>query len=268
MASLNRTPLHLLPLRPWLCRPGFEGSQRHESPSWVELGLHNRNSGGHLQGHRAPHLQLFSSHLVHPNVLNTPGQTWSDPEQGSEDNDRFPSKGHSVPLQSRDCCPPPEGALITLFSAVLCQRPPTNASQSSYGHLTSRLPPPQGHPPVFIPPYLMRPQCPSSHLWWRAWRMRLPLGQTPLTMSDDWVDRPVSGTLQVLMATPSHRNPVEQLLLRSCEEPFNSSYLATVQGSRFTATPWPGPMTPPAPIATPPTTRWPISSAALLIPRT
>ena len=48
-------------------------------------GFLERNSGGHLQGHRAPHPQLYRSHLVHPSVLNPPGQAWSGPDQGSED---------------------------------------------------------------------------------------------------------------------------------------------------------------------------------------
>ena len=68
-------------------------SQRHEIPSWVELGFHNCNYGGHLQDHCASHPQFCHSYLVYPSVLNPPGQTWSDPEQGPEDRDWLPSKG-------------------------------------------------------------------------------------------------------------------------------------------------------------------------------
>ena len=61
-------PLHLWPSRSRLCREGFEGSQRHNSPSWVELGLHDQNLGGHLQGHCEPHPPLCWHHLVHLSV--------------------------------------------------------------------------------------------------------------------------------------------------------------------------------------------------------
>ena len=83
MAPLNRTlkswvsrghPLHLCPSRPQFCRPGFEGPQCHESLNWFELGLHDRNIIGHIQDHRAPHPRLRLLHLVHPSILNTPGQ--------------------------------------------------------------------------------------------------------------------------------------------------------------------------------------------------
>ena len=66
-APLNRTPkilcirlnpLHLQTSHSRLFWAGFEGSQCHESSSWVELGFHNQNSGGHLQGHGVPHPQL------------------------------------------------------------------------------------------------------------------------------------------------------------------------------------------------------------------
>ena len=93
----------------------------------------------------APHPQLCRPHLVHPSVLNPSGHTWGDPEQSSEDRDRLPSKGRGVPPQSREWGPPPEGALRTVLSAVLRQRLPTHATQSSNRHLPSRPPPPQGH---------------------------------------------------------------------------------------------------------------------------
>ena len=112
--------------------------------------------------HRAPHYELCCSHPVHPSVLNTPGQTWGDPEQGSEDHDQLLSKGSGVPPQSRDWSPPLEGALRNAFSAVLSQRPPTHSAQSSYCHLPSRPLPPQSHPPGLIPPYLKRP---ASKRW-------------------------------------------------------------------------------------------------------
>ena len=56
---------------PRLCRAVFEGSQRHESHSWIELVLHDRNFSGHLQGHRAPYPQLRCSRLVHQCLQQT-----------------------------------------------------------------------------------------------------------------------------------------------------------------------------------------------------
>ena len=47
-----------------------EVSQCHESPSWIELGLHNRNLGGHLQGYRERHPELLHPCLFYPNVLS------------------------------------------------------------------------------------------------------------------------------------------------------------------------------------------------------
>ena len=69
-----RHPLHLRPSCPRLCQAGFEGPQCCESLSWVELGLHDQNIGCHIQGHHAPHPQLRCPRLVHPNILNPPGQ--------------------------------------------------------------------------------------------------------------------------------------------------------------------------------------------------
>ena len=111
---------HTSPSRPRLCRVGFEGPQYHESPSWVELGLHDRNVGGHIQGHLAPHPQICRPHRVHPYILNPPGQAWGDPEQGPEDCDRLPPKGRFVPPRSGDWDRPPERALGTMLPAVLC----------------------------------------------------------------------------------------------------------------------------------------------------
>ena len=48
----------------------------------------------------------------------------------------MPFKGHSVPPQSQDWGPPLEGALGTLFPAVLCQHPPTHAP---HRHLPATL---------------------------------------------------------------------------------------------------------------------------------
>ena len=48
------------------------------------------------------------------------------------------SKGPVVPPQSRDWGPPHEGAPRTMLSAVIGQRPPTHALQSSY-HLPRPL---------------------------------------------------------------------------------------------------------------------------------
>ena len=121
-------------------------------------------------------------------VLFLCGQAWGDTEQGSEDHDWMPSKGHGVPPQSRDRGPPFEGPLWTLFPAVLCQRPSTHAPQSPHRHLSPLTPPLQGRPPDLISPhpYSYRPasqswwpQLPSSHLWWRAGRGHIFPCQTP-----------------------------------------------------------------------------------------
>ena len=68
------------------------------SPSWVELGFHDRNFGGHqdIQGHRVPHPKLRRLHLVYPSVSKIPRQTWGDPEQASEYHNRLPLKGRCV----------------------------------------------------------------------------------------------------------------------------------------------------------------------------
>ena len=80
---------------------------------------------------------------------------------GSEDHYRLSSKSRDVPPQSRDCGHlhggGGGGALRTVISAVLCQRPPTLAPSSFNRHLPSRTPPPQGYPPGLISPYLKRP---------------------------------------------------------------------------------------------------------------
>ena len=76
-------------------------------------------------------------HLVHSSVLFPPGKTSGDPEQGSEDRDRLPSKGRGVLPLSWDWGPFPEGALRTVFSEFSCKRPPTHAPQSFHRHLPS-----------------------------------------------------------------------------------------------------------------------------------
>ena len=114
------TPLHLRPSRLRLCRACLEGPQRHESPSWVELGVHDINLGGNEQGHRATHPELRHLHLVHPIIFLPSGQTGGDQEQGSEDRDRIQPKGCGVTLQTRDRGSSFEGAPRILFSAVLC----------------------------------------------------------------------------------------------------------------------------------------------------
>ena len=62
--------------------------------------------------------------------------------EGSNYRDRLPSKRRDVPPQRRDCGHLLRSALRTVFSAVLCQRPPTLAPQSFIRHLPS-LPPPR-----------------------------------------------------------------------------------------------------------------------------
>ena len=116
---------------------------------------------------------------------------------------------------------PPEGALITMFSAVLCQSPPTHAPQSSYRHLPSRL--------------LRATLQASYHRILRGLRTRSedpnvpPL--SPLIFGDILeecllVRRLVRGWMieeiirsqapnRVLMATPLPIDPPEQLLPRS-----------------------------------------------------
>ena len=55
----------------------FSGPKRSYSSS----GLMGFSSGGHVQGHCAPHPQLCRSQLAHPSILNPSGQTWGGPEQ-------------------------------------------------------------------------------------------------------------------------------------------------------------------------------------------
>ena len=172
------------------------------------LGPHARNYGP-LQGHRAPHPQLSRSHLV-----GQTGQTWGVPEQGSEDRDQLPPEGRGVPPQSRDWGSLPEDVLRTMFSAVLCQHPPTHAPQSSYCHLPSRPQPLQCHPPGFIPSCLERP----ANKRWRPQRyppiFRGVLGQTPLMLLRGrmieeivWSQAPNKVLIEI--------DPAEQLLPRS-----------------------------------------------------
>ena len=141
--SATRWPFWTEPLKSWVSRltptsPSaltiafvLSGLQCHERPNWVELSFYDRNSGGHLQGHRAPHPKLCRPHLVHHCVLNPSGQTWDDSEQSSDDRDRLSCKGLDVPPQNPDWGPPPKGTLRTVFSPVLCQHPVTHSPQSS-----------------------------------------------------------------------------------------------------------------------------------------
>ena len=96
-------PLHLRPPRLQLCRASRESPQCHECLSWVEQGLHEWNLAWlpYTKPFCVPSWTL-SPPSGSPNcVFDTPWQTWGDPEQDSGDRDRLPSKGRSIPSESR-----------------------------------------------------------------------------------------------------------------------------------------------------------------------
>ena len=166
-------------------------------------------------------------------------------------------------------------AVRTVLSAVLRQRPPTNAPQSPSRHFP------------FRPRRLRATLQASCHSNLGGLRVR---GVKPNSLSFifggmleecdyPWVRLLLRGWMieeifqsqasnKVLMATPPPIDPAKQLLPRSCPTvaPSSSSIPATAQASSPKTTPKAGPMTPPAPIATQPTTLCPISLAAPHIP--
>ena len=98
-----------------------------------------------MQGYCAPHHKLFRPHVAHSSVLNPPGRTCGDPEQGSKDHNQLTSKSRIDPHQSRDWGPPLEGAPSTVCADVLRQRSQTNEFQSPHSH--PQLKSSQGHLP-------------------------------------------------------------------------------------------------------------------------
>ena len=156
-------------------------------PSWVELFFSTESLvATYVPGHRLPHPKLRCSHMVHPRVLNIPGQTWCDPEQGSDDRNRLPSKAAVSHLRAENWV---LSLRVQQLSAVLCQRPPTYVLQSSNSHLPSQTSPPQGYPTGLKPKRSAskrwRPQRPSSQFWLLPGRGRFPLGQAHPTRPDD-----------------------------------------------------------------------------------
>ena len=73
--TLNTQVLHLRPSRPRLCRAGFEGPQCHKTLSWVELGLHDRNTVGHLA--IRPSCATFSTTPPPSGSPKYPQHTWT-----------------------------------------------------------------------------------------------------------------------------------------------------------------------------------------------
>ena len=128
---------------------GIEGSWRHESPSW---GLTTESLVAFVRPiliYAAPiwFTQVFSIHLDKLQVIQSKGL-------------RITTGGHQKAAVShpRDRGPPPEGALGIVFSAILFQRPPKHAPQSSNSH---RPPPPQGLSPVL----LLYLEGPVNNIW-------------------------------------------------------------------------------------------------------
>ena len=84
-------------------------------------GVHNRNFGVHLQGHRASHPELHRPHLVHSSVFYPPRQTfrWFRTRLwGSRPACHLQTAVSH--LRAETGGPPFEGAPRTVFTAVLC----------------------------------------------------------------------------------------------------------------------------------------------------
>ena len=152
-------PLHLRPSCPRLCRAGFNGPQYHETLSRVELGLHNRNIGGRIQGHRAPHLQLrrpiwfthiSSTHLDKLEVIQNKALRIATGCHQKAGASHLRVETGVLPLRANlELC-------IHQFYASALQ--PLHPSHLIVASLPlSRSPPPQDYPRGLIPPHPQRP---------------------------------------------------------------------------------------------------------------